>query len=101
MGVYRVIGGRRVRGVDPGGEFAADLTEGEETALVDAGHVVIVSDDVATTLPRRRTGKPKPGAGSEPGQQEAPADTPVDDTAAEAGATADTGSTAPDPHGEE
>lgn len=39
---YRVTGGRRVRGTDPGGTFTADLLPHEEAALIQGGHIQVV-----------------------------------------------------------
>lgn len=42
MKTYKVIGNHAVRGVTPGGTFSADLTEFEESTLVEGGHIELV-----------------------------------------------------------
>lgn len=54
---YRVIGGSRVHGADPGGEFEAALRIGEEAALVAGGHIERVDTKPAKTTTKTKEGK--------------------------------------------
>lgn len=38
---YRVVGDRAVHGAEPGQTFTADITDEQEQALIDGGHIQV------------------------------------------------------------
>lgn len=54
---YRVVGPRPVGDAEPGGTVELTLTEGQEAALIEAGHISRVNK----TGPRRVAEEPKKG----------------------------------------